>query len=119
MRFYHTTTSDGARSILSNGFRDREGYYLTKHLWKGVWLADRPLDCNSGADGDFLLEVHLDIDEVAKYEWIEEGKSYREFLIPAELINSHGKIRVAKENRWFNPELARQELLKKLPKGKR
>ena len=41
----------------------------------------------------------MDVDPaiVAKYEWIEQGKSYREFLIPAMWLNSHARIRRATE----------------------
>jgi len=32
--------------------------------------------------------------ELAEYEWIEDGKDYREFLIPAAVINEQGRISV-------------------------
>ncbi len=43
-----------------------------------------PLDVNEGAKGDALLRVTLELsgEELLKYEWIEEGKPYREWLIP-------------------------------------
>jgi hypothetical protein len=85
MFFYHRTTQNAAKHIMRDGFRDGKGYYLTEREWSGVWVSDRPLDKNEGACGDTLLEVLIDADDaaLADYEWIEEGKCYREGLVPA------------------------------------
>lgn len=89
MRFYHRTSA--AEEILAHGFRDATGFYLTTQQWSGVWLSDVPLDGNEGATGDDLLAVDVP-DEVAAqwadYEWCEEGKPHREWLVPAELLNA-------------------------------
>ena len=87
--FYHRTTAKNARSILESGFRNSVGYFLSNRTWTGVWLSSRPLDtANDGAD-DALLMVRLDIPEqqLARWEWTAEGRSHREWLIPAQLIN--------------------------------
>lgn len=96
MRLFHRTKADNARAILAGGFRDAEGRYLTDQTFRGVWLSDRPLNINQGADGDTLLEVALDVGEaeLAEWEWVEEDKPYREFLIPASVVNGRGKVRV-------------------------
>lgn len=88
---YHRTTRRGAESILKEGFRDGCGTYLTRRNWRGVWLSNVPLDENEGARGDVLLTVHANIPakELRRYEWKEEGKGYREFLIPARVLNPH------------------------------
>jgi hypothetical protein len=93
---YHRTDRAAAEVILRKGFRDNTNYYMTAHLHTGVWLSNVPLDENEGAHGDYLLRVSLDISEseLARYEWIEEGKGYREFLIPAELVNGHCKVEI-------------------------
>jgi hypothetical protein len=57
----------------------------------GVWLSNIPLDENEGAKGDVLLRIDLDTD-VARFEWIEDGKPYREWLIPASIVNT-GTVR--------------------------
>jgi hypothetical protein len=77
---YHRTTRNNADAILKNGFRDGTGTYLTDREWSGVWLSNIPLDCNEGAMGEVLFEVDLQLpeSEIADYEWIEEGKPYRE-----------------------------------------
>jgi hypothetical protein len=101
MILYHRTDPQAAENILQQGFRDSVGNYMTKNNYSGVWLSDVPLDENEGADGDILLEVNTDMteSEIAQYEWIEEGKGYREFLVPAAEINSRMKIRIVKDRR--------------------
>jgi len=90
---YHRTTEGIATRIAADGFRDSEDYYGTENLHSGVWLSDRPLDADEGAVGNALLRVELNIGdrEIAQFEWIEDGKPYREWLIPACLIDELGK----------------------------
>jgi hypothetical protein len=89
---YHRTTKDIARRIAADGFRDIEEYYSTENLHYGVWLSDRALDEDEGAVGNAVLRVELTKDEpeIARFEWIEDGKPYREWLVPASLINECG-----------------------------
>ena len=72
---------------------DGVGTYLTDRVWQGVWLSDQPLDINEGADGDTVLAVHVPEKVVKPYEWIEPLKGYREFLIPAKVVNRYGPPR--------------------------
>jgi hypothetical protein len=99
MILYHRTDPQAAQSILREGFRDSTGNYLTTNIYSGVWLSNVPLDENEGAFGDILLEVTLEIteSEIGQYEWIEQGKPYREFLVPAAQINARMKIRVVED----------------------
>ena len=98
-RFYHRTSLAVAAAILQDGFRDHVGTYMTDQEFRGVWLSDEPLDVNEGAIGDALLEIDLGLedDAIDRYEWIEEGKGYREWLIPAALINANASIRLSEE----------------------
>jgi hypothetical protein len=101
MKLYHKTMAEAARTILLDGFQDRTGYYMTETLHAGVWLSDSPLDVNSGGlGGESLLVVTFDgpEGEIADFEWIEEGKGYREWLIPAALVNSRMTVRPARED---------------------
>jgi hypothetical protein len=68
--------------------------YLTAHEWEGVWVSNVPLDSNEGAEGDVLLLIRLDPSEVelADFEWVEEGKTYREWLVPAAVLNRYGAV---------------------------
>jgi hypothetical protein len=99
MLLYHTTFA--AEAILAEGFRDGAGSYGTNQIFPGVWLANRPLDINEGADGDTVLVLDIPEDVVTRFEWtvnaedIPEGwvtsaLAYREFLVPAEVVNRYG-----------------------------
>src|ERR1035441_8378729 len=105
MILFHRTNPQSARDILQQGFRDGTGNYLTDHTFSGVWLSDTPLDENEGAFGDILLEVNVDMQEaeLREHEWIEEGKPYREFLVPAAKINSRMKVRIVEDRRQERP----------------
>jgi len=87
MLYYHRTSQENAQSILKNGFRDGTGRYLTDRIWKGVWVSNRPLDPNEGAEGAALLEIRIPESEMTPFEWAEEKKPYREFLVPAHVLN--------------------------------
>ena len=91
MNMYHRTAYETALLILGGGFKDGEGFYMTSRQRSGVWLTDTEDDVFQGAAGDTLLKVALDLQEpdIAEYEWVEDGKGYREWLIPAGLLNTH------------------------------
>jgi hypothetical protein len=95
MKCFHKTPFP--ESILKNGFRDGEGTYMTGFMHKGVWLSDRPLKFGQGAKGDDLFLLEIPDNVLAEFEWVEEGKPYREFLIPAEIVNSHGPPKLVDE----------------------
>jgi hypothetical protein len=97
VRLFHRTTAGSARAILASGFKDAVGTYLTDRLERGVWLSNVPLDCNEGASGDTLLEVRIARWRVARYEWKEPGKPYREFLVPARVLNARASVRLQDE----------------------
>jgi hypothetical protein len=99
---WHRTSAEAAAQILSKGFRDGTGNYLTDREFSGVWLSDRLLDANEGAHGDTGLRITLNCteDEIREFEWIEEGKGYREFLIPAAFITARGTVTFATNADW-------------------
>jgi hypothetical protein len=86
-----------AAAILRKGCRDTKGRFGTTQEYKGVWLSDVPVDCQEGTKGDILLVVEIDQVYVEKYEWVDEGNWYREYLVPAKLLTSHAIIRRATE----------------------
>ncbi len=101
MIVYHRTSSTAANAILREGFRDATGKYMTEHLHTGVWVSNYPLDSREGAHGDALLRIALDVpdDGLATFEWVEEGeKGYREFLIPAAVLNTNGTVEPVDED---------------------
>lgn len=92
MIYYHTT--DAADDILAHGFRDATGSYMMIGLeLTGVWLGDRPMDVNEGAKGDQVLRVEFRDDvDLREFEVIEDGKPYREWCVPAALINTEATV---------------------------
>ena len=88
MIVFHRTHRDAAIAILREGFKDATGSYFTDHTFSGVWVSNVPLDENEGAKGDMLFSISIPAKAIRKYEWIEEVKPYREFLVPASVLNS-------------------------------
>lgn len=97
-RLYHRTDADAARAILREGFRDAEGRWgmTTKSKLRGVWVADRPLDGNDGAkEGPLLvIDIDLPLEQLDYWECKEKGKGFREWLIPARILNPHSRVRL-------------------------
>lgn len=92
--YFHTT--DAAYVILRDGFRDGTGnYMLVGFTLTGVSLADRPVDSNEGAQGGEVLMVELgDEVNIAEFELVEDGAPYREWWVPAEILNRHATVRL-------------------------
>jgi hypothetical protein len=94
LSLYHRTTAAVAEAVLNAGFIDGKGQYLTAAMHRGVWLSNRPLNSSEGADGDTLLEVSVPPAAVATHEWVEDGKPYREWLVPAEALQKSAWVRI-------------------------
>jgi len=90
MILFHRTTVEAARAILAEGFRDARGSYGLPIVLQGVFVSDRPVDCNEGAKGDVLLSIELAAseNELADFEIVEDGKTWREWIVPAKLLNA-------------------------------
>jgi len=92
VKVYHQTFHSAA--ILREGFRDSTGTYMTDQEFTGVWVSDCSLDLNEGAKGDVVLTLDVPIGVFERYEWIEEGKPYRESVIPAAILNAFETPRI-------------------------
>jgi hypothetical protein len=91
MYVYHRT--DAAQAILAEGFRDGTTHPMNALLWPGVWVSTFPLDMNEGAKGDAVLRVDIPDKLFTDHAFVPEGeglRTYREALIPAELVNAYG-----------------------------
>ena len=122
MRVYHRTPSRNVAKILKNGFRDATGTYMTGRVFTGVWFSDRPLDtgCIGGRgwrNQGTLLAIELPDKVFKKYEWLEDGKAYRDSLITAKIVNRYGapklisedeEAELEKQKTWLSPK-ARKE----------
>lgn len=98
MRVYHSTPV--AETILKEGFRDNVGFYMLSVPVTGVWLSDTPLSCNEGAKGDVVLRLEIPEEALLSFEVIEEGKPYREFCVPANVVNGF-KIEIDEETLYY------------------
>ncbi len=68
MKLFHPTRH--AAEILSDGFGEMTGTYLTPTDYSGVWLFDQPLGDHIGDDDlDVILELEIPEDVVAPSEW--------------------------------------------------
>lgn len=65
----------------------------------GVWVSDKILDESdaSFADVVFQIEVKISKGDLDFYEVKEEGKPYREWCIPARLLNKGRTVQLPKE----------------------
>ena len=99
--YYHRTTPAAAEAILATGFRDATGSYMLEDELTGVFISDVPLDMNEGAKATAvngaLLAIEIGAELVEPYEIVEDGRSFREFCVPAEALNAHGDIRLLTE----------------------
>src|SRR5262245_27120271 len=97
---YHRTRSESAEVILREGFKAGIGAYITVNERTGVWLSNVPLHIvDLSPSGPTLLRVTLSLTEadIEQFEWVEDGKLYREWLIPAEVINTNSIIEMLDE----------------------
>jgi hypothetical protein len=101
MRLYHVTDRDSGELILEQGFQDAEVIHDDRELLIGVWLADR---CLAGEEDvgprlgpvpDAALWLEVPATEIEPYERTDPGKPYREFCVPARIVNEHeiGELR--------------------------
>ena len=77
--------------IVRTGFTDRDPEHgEDKELPASVVLLDAPMF----RDAYGLEVVVVDIPEavVLPYEWITETRSHRRFMVPAEVVNKHGRV---------------------------
>jgi len=97
---YHRTQPENAEAILREGFKDATGSYDATREWTGVQLFNRPLSViDIWHLGPTLLRVILRLSEadIEQFEWIEESKPYREWLIPALMINANSTVEMLTE----------------------
>lgn len=91
---YHRTPGPTARKIMAEGFRSGRGTYMMGTTLRGTFVSNRPVDVNEGASGSALLSIEIDVARIAKYELVEDGKPYREWCVPASILNRYGKVRM-------------------------
>ena len=45
--------------------------------------------------GEALLQIDIAEDLLAEFEWVEEGKPLREWLVPAAVLNDAGTVKLS------------------------
>ncbi len=99
MRVFHVTDAAAALAILAEGFRDGTGSFMLEDFELcGVWVSADPLTANEGAWGDTVLEIEIVESDIAEFEVIEEGKPYREWCVPAAVLNRGRVVRRSDED---------------------
>lgn len=99
MLLFHVTSQKTAQRIKQNGFKEHgDGWYglfdgktgKSKETY-GIFFADSILNSNDGILHEDPVVFIVDIPEakISQYEWHEEKKGYREWCIPAEIVNKH------------------------------
>ncbi len=106
---YHVASLAAAASILRGGFVDGEGSYGTETELRGVFLSNRALDANEGvgASSDTVLAVtfaSMSLGELDEYELSEDGKTYREWCIPADIVRRRATVQRAEIDDGFEEE---------------
>lgn len=93
MKLYHPTIH--ATEILRDGFGELTGTYVTERDHSGVWLFDRPVDRRMGG-GEEAIMLELDVPEaiVLPFETNPVNLPYRQFLIPAAILNLYDPPRI-------------------------
>lgn len=87
-RYYHRT--EAASAIMREGFMDATGSYgFASTILSGVFIADVIADISDGARGEDVIELEIPDDvELGPFEIIEELKGFREWCVPAALLNA-------------------------------
>jgi transcriptional regulator with XRE-family HTH domain len=101
VKLYLSTTEDEAHRILNRGFVDTELAEFDGVV--GVLLADRRLDQNEGRTGDEHLLVEIpdamirEFEVVAEQAGVGSGFGYREWVIPAAILNASGQVQLIED----------------------
>lgn len=64
------------------------GNHLTDQEWTGVWVSDHPWAKDDVGRDARVLVLDVPEEELAGHEW-DNGDSWREFLVPASLLNRY------------------------------
>src|SRR5579862_2367229 len=112
MKVYHVTSAASAAEIDAQGFVDATGTYLTANEYTGTWVANVPLTENEGVvPAEAAFEIEIAEEELRAYEWIEEGKWYREWLVPAATLNAASRRKLTEDEMgeiWYSARTALQ-----------
>jgi hypothetical protein len=87
LTIYHVTSAERAAAIQRDGLIDAEDYYGLTRPQRGVWVSDEPLGPNEGVLEQDTFAAEVDAQILEPYEVIEALKGYREWCVPADVLN--------------------------------
>ena len=94
MKLYHGATRYNANQILADGFQDLTSNFGLFNAvtgdpvnTTGIFFSNVVLDENEGVSSETYFVLDIPDIELTNYEWLEEGKGYREWCVPADLAN--------------------------------
>jgi hypothetical protein len=97
--YYYVNTSAEVEAILRDGFIDE--YKETTTGMSGVYLASSPGEPEPDYPDDELLEITLPAEiSISQFERFKEGCRWREWLLPASLLNECAEIRPVTKAGW-------------------
>ena len=86
MLLYHLTTKRNAEKIEAGGLIDGTGSYMLTREGSGLWYLDSVREFDARPEVDTVLTFSIPAGVAVQYEWEDEVKPYREFLIPASVV---------------------------------
>ena len=86
MLLHHITKKRDAEKIEAGGLTDGTGSYMLTREGSGLWFVDNVRDFDAPPQFDTVLTLSIPERVAAEYEWDDEVKPYREFLIPAIVV---------------------------------
>jgi hypothetical protein len=92
MILFHRTGPQSPRTILKSGFVDGPAYSEMLDV-AGVWLSDRIMNVRR-ASCSSKSRMDSQDSELADIEIIEDGKPYREWCVPAVIVNRTAAVRI-------------------------
>jgi hypothetical protein len=108
IKVYFITEAQNAVEILAGGFHYCTRTYSSGSVHRGVWVSDQLLVLLSGIDLDDVacFEIKVLEEWLIRHECIEQGKGYREFLVPAIELNNFPRRRLP-DKEWRSMPWAR------------
>lgn len=97
MKFYHVTRRQTAHEIEQQGFKDAQGCSADEQPVRGVWVAARPLIAECGFEDAAVFELDLPEDGLRQYALPRDPKGYRQWCVPASLVNGVPRRRLTKD----------------------
>ena len=97
MLVFHVTTRENAEQIRLNGFIDPQEININGHecvpIEEGVYFADQPLqDGSLDSEANFYFQIDIPDEILDEFEAADEASevvSYREWVIPADVVNKY------------------------------